>query len=304
MLKSLCIYILVLFLVSACSGDDLPLLEIKNYPDRREDFSLWQLEQFFGEPQMGYLIRTDDQKLVIIDGGVIKSAPLIKNYINQLGGEVDTWILTHPHQDHAGALSVLLRDKSIRINKVFQTTLDVELVAKHEAVALPFLKEYNEALTASGVPLLNLQNGEIYSIGDGISLEVIGARNNHILINHVNNSSLVFRIKSKNKSILFLGDLGIEGGNEILGRVSAEDLRADYVQMSHHGQDGVSKEFYQAVAARFALWPTPMWLWENNLYARGFNTGTWKILNVQAWMTELQVEFNYVAGIEGTLQID
>jgi hypothetical protein len=77
-----------------------------------------------------------------------------------------------------------------------------------------------------------------------------------------------------------------------------------YVQMAHHGQAGVSREFYAAVQPRFAFWPTPLWLWDNNFGLRGPNTGTWKTLTVREWMKELGVEHNYVAGIEGTVQID
>ncbi len=132
----------------------------------------------------------------------------------------------------------------------------------------------------------------------------MGDKNEKILVNLVNNSSLAFKISSRSKRILFLGDLGVEGGNEILKNFSAEDLHADYVQMAHHGQDGVDKNFYEQVRATFALWPTPIWLWENNLDAKGYNTGTWKTLAVRRWVEELHIKRNIVSGIEGTQQID
>ena len=42
------------------------------------------------------------------------------------------------------------------------------------------------------------------------------------------------------------------------------DLRADGVQMAHHGQNGVDEAFYQAVKPTYAFWPTPLWLWVNS----------------------------------------
>ena len=43
---------------------------------------------------------------------------------------------------------------------------------------------------------------------------------------------------------------------------------------------------------------------ENNIEAKGFNSGPWKTLIVKNWMDELRIAKNIVAGIEGTSQID
>jgi hypothetical protein len=138
----------------------------------------------------------------------------------------------------------------------------------------------------------------------GVKLSVLGVENPNILVNHINNSSLVFKIESNSKSVLFTGDLGVEGGNRILDRTEIEKLRSTHVQMSHHGQDGVSQQFYQTVLPKVALWPTPKWLWENDLEARGYNSGPWKTLIVRSWMDQLNIAEHIVAGIEGTTQID
>jgi hypothetical protein len=303
-MKNIFICLLVLLSVSGCNNEELPSLDVKLYPNRKNDFSLWQLEPFYGESQMGYIIRGDDKKIVIIDGGIIKAAPYLSNFIHQLGGEVDSWIITHPHHDHAGVLTVLLNNRSVKINKVIHSALDIGAVEKFEATSLAFLTEYYEALASSGVTVVNAVKGDLIGLGAGINMEVLGARNDSINVNMINNSSLVFKIKSSRKSVLILGDLGIEGGNAILKNVPRQNLAANYVQMAHHGQDGVSKEFYEAVNPQFALWPTPSWLWENNQDARGYNTGAWKTLSVRAWMEELKIQMNYVSGLEGTIQID
>lgn len=100
------------------------------------------------------------------------------------------------------------------------------------------------------------------------------------------------------KSILFLGDLGVEGGEKLLASPYRNRLKADYVQMAHHGQTGVSEEFYKTVNPKFCLWPTPDWLWDNKK-----GKGPWKTLEVRAWMDKLDIEKHYVAK-DGLQRID
>jgi hypothetical protein len=39
-----------------------------------------------------------------------------------------------------------------------------------------------------------------------------------------------------------------------------EVFKADYVQMAHHGQDGVSENFYKSIDFKYCLWSTPTWV--------------------------------------------
>tara|TARA_R110002074_G_scaffold178220_4_gene341770 strand:- start:15548 stop:16465 length:918 start_codon:yes stop_codon:yes gene_type:complete len=297
--------LILLVLLGNCSKDELYTLAIKSFPDRMDDYTLWQLEQFEGIPQMGYILRMDDSKLIVVDGGTEEISELVYNYIMQLGGTVHYWILTHPHKDHVGALNHLLLKKSnIIIDKVLHTRLDLELIKIHEPSSHSFIKDFYAILEDSGIQQLDPLIGEKLDLGEGVGLRILGNRNPDIVANIVNNSSLVFQITSKSKTVLFTGDLGVEGGNRVLQNNDPEILRSTHVQMAHHGQDGVTKEFYEVVNAKTALWPTPLWLWENNIDAKGINTGPWKTLIVKNWMDDLRIAQNIVAGIEGTSQID
>jgi hypothetical protein len=42
-----------------------------------------------------------------------------------------------------------------------------------------------------------------------------------------------------------------------------DDVRADYVQMSHHGNGSLPDYFYEAVAPSVAFFDAPDWLMEN-----------------------------------------
>ena len=296
----------VFFLLNSCQkDDDFSTLEIENFQERQKDFSLWQLAQFNFEVQMCYIIRTDDDKIIVVDGGMQTSAERVSGYLQQLGGRVHTWVITHPHIDHIGVLQEVIKRKEIQIDRILNSKLNDDWVLKYESNMDSLVSNYNKELAQSRISVIDVKKGEIYAIGDGISLNIIGVKNDSITVNAINNSSLVFKIESKSKSVLFLGDLGVEGGNELLKHTAPEKLKADYVQMAHHGQTGVNLEFYKVVDPKYALWPTPKWLWENSAQGKGPGTGNFQIPEVRDWVdNELNVKKNYVAGLEGNIQID
>ncbi len=114
--------------------------------------------------------------------------------------------------------------------------------------------------------------------------------------NAINNSSVAYRLEMGGKRILFLGDMGVQAGNSLLNeyRDNLEELRADAVQMAHHGQGGVDRKVYEAIKATVCLWCCPAWLW-NNDNGGGTNSGDWKTLEVRSWMRQLGAKTHVVA---------
>lgn len=303
--KFLTFFIIIGFIFSCQKQDDPNTLEVVNHPERQKDFSIWQLEQFNFEVQMCYIIRTDDDKIIVIDGGMPTSFEKVTGYLEQLGGRVHTWVITHPHIDHIGVLQEVINRKEVQVDRILHSKLDDDWSLQYEPRAHSLVSNYNKDINQSGVSVIDVKKGEVYAVGNGVDLKIIGVKNDSITVNAINNSSLVFKIESKSKSVLFLGDLGVEGGNELLRTEPPEALKADYVQMAHHGQAGVGLEFYRAVNPDYALWPTPKWLWENSAQGQGPGTGNFQIPEVREWMdNELNVKKNYVAGLEGNIQID
>ncbi len=297
--------VLGLFLFSCSSSEEYTMkLEVKDFPSRTQDFSLWQLEPFFHEVQMGYILKTDDNKIIIVDGGGVVAAPYLESYIKQLGGTVHEWIITHAHMDHMGAFLEIADRKEIKIDMLVHVPPTKEWVLENEPISMDNFQSYITTIQKANVTVDVPHFNKEYTLGEGVTMKVLSAGNFEITENAINNSSLVFKISSKSKSILFLGDMGIRGGETILLNSKAEDLKADYVQMAHHGQSGVEKDFYNAVQANYALWPTPEWLWENRADGKGNNTGSFKTLLVREWMQELGISKSYVSGLEGTVQID
>ena len=72
--------------------------------------------------------------------------------------------------------------------------------------------------------------------------------------------------------------------------------------MAHHGQAGVRKSFYQAIRFRACLWPTPTWVYNNDI-GKGFNTHILQTIDTRNWMEELGIEEQYVSCLLGTSKI-
>jgi len=258
-------------------------------------FTLWQLPEQSDTQMMSYIIRAADGKLIVIDGGTQRDAGYLKGFVAALGESVEAWFLTHPHSDHTDALvEILRRPGGIAIGTIYVSLPDLGWIRQYgsnDEQDTPMRLE--AALKASGIHVVELSAGQEVSVG-GVRTEVLRVWNPGIHANALNNASLVLRVSDGSKSVLFTGDLGIEGGQELLAGPLRDRLRADYCQMAHHGQNGVTREFYEAVSPTHCLWPTPRWLWENNA-GRGPGTGPWRTLEVRAWMDEMGLRSHFVS---------
>ena len=85
--------------------------------------------------------------------------------------------------------------------------------------------------------------------------------------------------------------MGEEAGACLMADYTPEQLKSDIVQMAHHGQDGVSQSFYEAVRPEVCLWAAPEWLW-NNDHGRGFDTASYMTVTTRLWMAGLQVPYH------------
>jgi beta-lactamase superfamily II metal-dependent hydrolase len=257
-------------------------------------FDLWQLPSQTPSQMNSYVIQTENDSVIVIDGGNTGDASYLRGFLAALGNKVSHWFITHPHSDHANAfIEIIQSPADLKIENILGSMPEEEWIEKYEPTELYTIKDLNKALKESNRKMYELVPGQLIEI-DGIKIEILSTVNPEIIYNPINNSSLVMKITDDCKSVLFLGDLGVQGGNKLLEGPLSNKLKSDYVQMAHHGQNGVNKEFYEKVGADYALWPTPLWLW-NNDNGGGKNSGPWKTLEVRQWMKELGVKENYVS---------
>jgi len=281
----------------------VPYASEEAVPEAPDSFTLWQLPEQTPSQMMSYVLRTRHGKVIVIDGGTAGDCGYLRGFLGALGNAVEAWFITHPHHDHAQALAEILREpRGLRIGAVYASLPELEWALRYEPVEYhDSIRRFYQALGGWDGDSIDLELGAELEI-DGVRVEVLGVRNPEITGNSLNNSSAVLRFSDGAKSVLFPGDLGVEGGRKLLAGKYRERLAADYLQMAHHGQNGVDEEFYRAVKARCCLWPTPRWLWENDA-GQGPGTGPWTTLSTRARMEKLNIERHYVS-FQGLHRID
>ncbi len=262
-------------------------------PEPESAFTLWQLPNQTPTQMMAYVLRSHRGKLIVLDGGMPGDAPYLRRFLEARGGQVAAWFITHPHIDHFGAIAEILHQPGrLRIQRFYASWPAPEWMKTHgSADEYARYTEFSRVLARTGVRLAEVRSGDSLDF-DEIHIEILAGHNPELTVNAINNSSLVLRVEDSEKSVLFTADLGEEAGAKLLDSPFAPRLRTDYIQMAHHGQNGVSEEFYRYAGAPHCLWPTPKWLWENDS-GGGPGSGPWRTLEVRAWMDNLGVRRHY-----------
>lgn len=237
---------------------------------------------------LSVIIETSQGKLIVIDGGLGEDGDYLLSQIQARGGHVGAWLLTHPHGDHVGAIYKILQDGApgIQIDGIYYNFAAPEWYPVHDpdeqTMALSLIG------TFAGLPqnILHQVSRNQFIQVDDVIIQVMNDRYD-LSEDKGNNASIVYKMLVNGKTMMFLGDMGEAGGRRLLADVGAEQLKADIVQMAHHGQNGVGEEVYRAINPDICLWPTPQWLWNHD-------GSKWPIAETKAWMSRLGVQKHYV----------
>ena len=246
--------------------------------------------------QISIVIESNDGQLIVVDGGLKTNAPYLSKYIKSKGGKVAAWLLTHPHEDHVGALSVILEQQKVAGHPDFYDIDPGQMYLSFAPYSyrLPMIKEVMEDLAAYPAEKKheNSERGTTFSYGN-VSVEILNTAYS-IPIDTGNNSSICYMITINGKKLLITGDLPYEAAGKLLEELPPEKLKADIVQMAHHGQHGGSFAFYSTVAPKYALWPSSKELWDKRKDAFTEDQETYTIALTKFWTNKLGVEKNFV----------
>lgn len=276
--------ILVAFLFGTLSGFSKP----------KSNFEVWQLPSQINTIGNSYVFRMNDGKVAVMDGGVKEEALYLRGFLAALGNKVDVWFVSHPHPDHIGALTEILNDlKGLQIVKVCHSEFSTAFCGSEPDYNAPAL-EFYASLKKSGIPIENVIEPGLIITLDQTKFKILGVKNEDITVNPFNNSSMVIRVWDTSKSMVFLGDCGSEESERILKSSFRKDLDCDYLQVAHHGQQGASKNFYRTVKFKACLWPTPSWVYNNDI-GKGFNTHILKTIEIRELVDSLGIKKNYVS---------
>ena len=269
---------------------------------------------------MSFVIITKENNAIVIDGGRSEDMPSLKECVD--GRHISAWIFTHPHIDHIGGFVSEMENNCGRdfdIEKIYYNFLPYELIENKNVPNYKYhCEELNEMLPSFNrvLPLFK-DKTKIVNQGDTIyidecRIDFIFSWHEGLYSNIVNDSSLVFKITTPNKSVLFLGDLGPEGG-DILFRESRHLLKSDIVQMAHHGHMNVGFDVYAEIMPDVCLWccpeslyneeELPWYLSDTKTQTKNGRLRLYGTALTRKWMNILGVKKHYVSK-DGTHKIE
>lgn len=224
--------------------------------------------------QLSAVFKASDGHVIVVDGGLREDAEHLLRTIAELGGHVDSWLITHPHSDHAGGLTAILESASIDA-ATGQTVVSYgdSLITVDDYYYSLFdgswyeINDPNEYGSVKGLcnALLKVPHYRKY---DGLSAGTTISLSEHLSFKIVNEAmsipgsyagnaaGIIYDIDIEGMHFLMLGDMSAEGGDRILRAGLLDRISYDYVQMAHHGQGGVDWSFYEALSPKYCIWPT------------------------------------------------
>lgn len=243
---------------------------------------------------LSVIIENGEGGLIVVDGGWTDNADYLLNQIKQKGGHVMAWLITHPDSDHAGALADILYKHSgeITIDGIYYSFLEDSWYQEKDPNVANMVNYLKGAFAQIPQEKLhgNIVSGQVIEAGPA-KIQVLNQAY-RMNSDFVNNSSVAYMVSLNGTNTVFLGDLALAGGNQLLSDVDLRALDCDIVQMAHHGQNGVGYEVYKALKPEICLWPTPQWLWDNDSGSGG-GSGNWTTQETKNWTVRLGVKANY-----------
>ena len=237
---------------------------------------------------MGYVIRLEDGRFIVIDGGGVNTGGVeydrLWNVLTELYKDafgkaptardpivIAAWINTHSHWDHYEAFQQMLRKYGktglLRMEYMLGNFPDdmsiyaVQASTLHmgNGTAIPTLQGY----VNGGFQYVKVHTGQKLYLAN-VTLEILMTYEDHNprRICNSNDTCTVVRFEIANKdapaaaptTAIFLAD-AFRFQSRYLCAMYGSYLQSDIVQLAHHGNIGCEKAVYEAIAAKVVLFP-------------------------------------------------
>lgn len=208
-------------------------------------------------------IKLADNSLFVIDGGKTKQVDenAFIRFAREITGtpegekiRIACWFITHSHTDHYQGFQKVVKNLTdqIVIERILYnfkpgTEKNFDLRESYPDIL------YHKPHTGETIDLGSISFDVLYTQEDALDLKnmtFVGKEDTQ-----VNESSTVLRVHMDDKICMILGDIDTEAGDIIQTYYSDEELKADVVQIAHHGFNHLHN-LYETMDAKIALYPT------------------------------------------------
>ncbi len=221
---------------------------------------------------MLYIIKTPDNKVIIVDSGhetqssKASRAGLMK-FLRKITGtpesekvEIAMWYFTHAHGDHVRLASDFIGEyhKEIDLQSVTYNFPSYQVLGGgYDSNTFTLKNTINRYFP--DVPFHKLHTGEVLTFAD-VRIDVVYTHEDAVAANGTseigdfNSSSTVIKITMDGKTIMLLADISDVAENAIVSMHTRDFLKSDVVQVSHHCFNYLN-QLYPLIDADIAIFP-------------------------------------------------
>ena len=232
-----------------------------------------------------YVMQLEDGSFIVQDGGFVSGNSVSRLYnvladlYRQAFGSspsksnpitIAAWYMSHGHGDHTGNFLKLCQNygTSIKLERLIANNpsdlesyncYDPNLSVRNSLTTIAnytqSLTKYIKVHTGMTLYLANLEIEVLYTHED-IYPNTFERFNNSstVLRTTIHNTNGSGQLQGAAPTILWLGDLQTRG-SACLRAMYGEYMKADIVQIAHHGGAGCERELYELTKASMLLWP-------------------------------------------------
>lgn len=231
-----------------------------------------QLTMMNIECGLSIVIRTEDGGFIIMDGGMRSEGDMqeLGRYLaekNPHGGKpiVHAWMISHTHVDHMLLATDFLDHCHDAIDlraTVFNFT-DFSLPMGYDNPVSEKVRvdRYLELLEQRfpNAPTYRCHTGEVMRF-PGLEIRTVNTHEDNYPnpLDHFNQASAAWKLTFVGgKTVMLMGDTWRACCKQMGEIYSAEFLKCDVLQLTHHGLYGGNLELYQKIDPEICLWATP-----------------------------------------------
>jgi beta-lactamase superfamily II metal-dependent hydrolase len=195
-----------------------------------------------GQGDCEYIVFPDGKNMLIDSGEKEYSSKLIKKLHSFDVDTINYLIITHPHTDHMGGMSDVI--KNFYTDAIYMPKASADTETFEEL--LDTIREWKESVHTATAGLTFHTDEK-----NGVTAEFLAPVGTEY--DELNDYSAVVKITYKDSSFLFTGDAEKYSENEMLGN-SRKKLDCDVLKVGHHGSRySSSKGFLRAVSPQYAV---------------------------------------------------
>ncbi|MBE0600412.1 MAG: MBL fold metallo-hydrolase [Firmicutes bacterium] len=197
------------------------------------------------------ILTSPDGKVMLIDAGDPAAGGQAVTALKAMGiTRIDYLVASHPHVDHIGSFPAVMQ--AFEIGQVMTSYVEYPT---------PYYDAYMAEIAYRGLEHVYLAQGDAFSFGDSVTVEVFWPNSEieyydgypQSSTQFINNNSLLMKFTYRDSTMLFGGDLYTAVEREIVS-LYGDALDCDVLKANHHGdRTSSSKPFREAVSPQITV---------------------------------------------------